>query len=120
MFQMGIVPIEDPTLDFRRVFKDMNQDEARKLKRKFRKLWRKIMARDVAAKASKGGTQSKELIDKRADAIKAPYGAGKTVPSRAERTYRKRQAYELIWKELIAPMIVRFEHPDNPNAGQKT
>lgn len=43
MFQAGIVPMENAAMDVRRALQDVDPDAARKLKRKFRKLWRKAM-----------------------------------------------------------------------------
>ena len=91
MFKAGIVPIEDPSNDFRRMLKQLPPEEARRLKRKFRKLWRKNLSPSNKNRA----------------------GLGKRTPSRAEKTYRKKLVFETFWREEILPLINRF---NNPNA----
>ena len=41
MFQCGILPMEKTDLDMRRALAQMTPEDARIVKRKFRKLWRK-------------------------------------------------------------------------------
>lgn len=52
--QSGIVPLHDPVA-LREIFKTMDQGEARKLKRKFRKIWRAEQLREekIAKKLKK-------------------------------------------------------------------
>lgn len=109
MFEMGILPIEDPTLDMRVPLRQLSPEEARVIKRKFRKLWRRLMKRqvDAAGGGKQGETQQKVLNSK--------LGVGKHVPSRAERLERKRLVYERVWDEIIVPMLIRFENPERGN-----
>lgn len=107
MFEMGVLPIEDPTLDMRVPLKQLTPEEARVLKRKFRKLWRKCMKAQLAD----GGVSGK-AAKSREDQAKAKLGVGKHVPSRAERLARKRLVYERVWNEVIVPMLIRFENPE--------
>lgn len=99
-FEQGIVPIEDPVLDIRRALKELPPEEQRILKRKFRKLWRKLMKEQIPD-GKRGETKKTMLTQK--------LGVGKHVPSRAERLERKRLVYNHFWKEVIMPMIKNFE-----------
>lgn len=108
MFEMGILPIEDPTLDMRVPLRQLSPEEARVIKRKFRKLWRRLMKQQVAAAGGKQGEAQKK-------ALGTKLGVGKHVPSRAERLERKRLVYERVWEEIIVPMLIRFENPERGN-----
>ncbi len=108
MFELGILPIEDPTLDMRVPLRQLSPEEARVVKRKFRKMWRKCM------KAQVGNPKGKHDAVK---AIQTKLGVGKHVPSRHERLERKRLVYNRIWEEVIGPMLIKFE---NPERGPKT
>jgi hypothetical protein len=105
MFEMGILPIEDPTLDMRVPLRQMSPEEARIIKRKFRKLWRKYMRAQVG---NPNGTQGRT----KEKAVQQKLGVGKHVPSRAERLERKRLVYKKVWEEVIVPMLVKFENPE--------
>lgn len=104
MFQLGILPIEDPLLDMRRPLKDISPEEARVLKRKFRKLWRKAARAQVGT--GKTAKTKKEMVNRK-------FGVGKTTPSRAERNERKRLVLKTLWDEQIGPMLQKFENPDH-------
>lgn len=104
MFQLGILPMEKTDLDMRRALTQLPPEEARTLKRKFRKLWRKAMRAEV-------GNGPKTRSTREASA-KSKYGVGKHVPSRAERTARKKLVFDLLWEDYIEPMIKNFENPD--------
>lgn len=105
MFELGVLPIEDPVLDMRRPLKALSADEARVIKRKFRKLWRKAMRREVGR-----GKNSAQ----RSSALGNKLGVGKHVPSRTERLERKRLVFAQLWNDYIVPMLQRFENPENP------
>ena len=102
MFQMGILPIEKTTLDMQRALKQLSPEEARQLKRKFRKVWRKAMKKEV------GNPQGKRAETKE-QAAKQRLGVGKPVPSRTERNARKQLVFDLVWKEIIGPLVENFE-----------
>jgi hypothetical protein len=108
MFECGILPMEKTTLDMRRALQQLPPEEARRFKRKFRKLWRKAMQ-------EKAGANQKL----KSEVIKQELGVGKHVPSRAERNARKKLVFDSLWKELIEPMIRRFETAA-PDAGKAT
>lgn len=105
MFKMGILPIEDPTLDMRVPLRQLPPKEARVVKRKFRKLWRKYMKAQI-------GSSGRKMSDAKKTAAQQKLGVGKLVPSRHERLERKRLVYERVWEECIVPMLIRFENPE--------
>jgi hypothetical protein len=115
MFEMGILPIEDPILDMRVPLRTLSREEARVIKRKFRKLWRKFMKLKVIRKKHGDDTapaQQKVLGDSTQRRALRRFGVGKHVPSRAERLERKRLVYEHLWNTIIVPMLQRFENPE--------
>lgn len=105
MFQLGILPMEKTNLDMRRALQQLTPDEARTLKRKFRKLWRKAMRAEIG-----NGPNTRETKERIA---KHKYGVGKHVPSRAQRTARKQLVFNVLWQQVIEPMLKNFENPDN-------
>lgn len=105
MFDLGIVPIEDPVLDMRVPIKQLTAEEARVVKRKFRKLWRKCMKKKIGNPTGKGG-------EYRESSTKRDLGVGKKVPSRRERLERKRMVFNQIWNDVIVPMLTKFENPE--------
>lgn len=90
MFQMGIVPIENPAMDFRRYLNQLSPDEATKLKRKFRKLWRKLARK----------TQKKNW-----------YGSSGKNPNKIERFHRKNDIFDEIMSTVVKPAVKRFNSP---------
>ena len=101
MFQLGILPMEKTDLDMRRPLKQLSPEEARMLKRKFRKLWRKAMRAEI------GNGRSANV---REETAKARYGVGKHVPSRTQRNARKQLVFNVLWESVIEPMLKRFEN----------
>lgn len=102
MFQLGILPMEKTDLDMRRALQQLPPEEARVLKRKFRKLWRKAMKATVGNGTKRGVRQQ---------STQSKLGVGKHVPSRAERNARKELVFEQLWQSTIEPMIKKFENP---------
>lgn len=92
MFQLGIVPIEDPSMDFRKYLSQLPPDEATKLKRKFRKLWRKLARK----------TQKKSW-----------YGLSGKNPNKRERFNRKQDIFMEIMSTVVKPAVKRFKSPSN-------
>lgn len=86
----GIVPIETTHHDFNRMLASLPEEEARMMKRKFRKLWRKF------AKAPKKGTPSHY--------VSQSMGLGKTEPTRANMNTRKREVHRRIMLDVVLPM----------------
>lgn len=103
MFECGILPMEKTNLDMRRALQQLSTEDARALKRKFRKLWRKAMR----MQAGHGRTK-----DMRIEQAKRKLGVGKHAPSRAERAARKELVFKMLWEQLIEPLIKRFDNPD--------
>lgn len=105
MFQLGILPMEKVNNDMRIPLRQLPPEEARVLKRKFRKLWRKAMRAEVG-----NGPRTRQT---REDSAKQKYGVGKNAASRQEKTARKQLVFDLLWNDHIEPMLKRFENPDN-------
>jgi hypothetical protein len=110
MFELGILPMESTHLDMRRALQQLPPEEARTLKRKFRKVWRKTMKNVVNLDVNKKPTTRSADAVKR---VKQTLGVGKHVPSRHERQARKQLVFDALWTDVIAPRIAQFE-----NAGQ--
>ena len=96
---LGIVPIKDISHDVNRILANIDPVEARKMKRKFRKLWRKCAFKEAGHftfyKASKSD------IEKR----KKNLGLGQEKPSREIRRRRKLDvSYIIVRKEMIMHM----------------
>jgi len=96
MFREGIVPMEDPNMDVRRALADLPPDEARKLKRKFRKLWRKKMKSGVGKAIT-------------ANAVKTHFGTKGKQPTRANKQWRKQAIWDHLKKTQVDPMVKQFK-----------
>lgn len=103
MFEQGILPMEKTHFDMRRVLAQLSPDEARVLKRKFRKLWRQAMKKEVNG-ASQHRRESRNKI------LSSALGVGKPAPTREQRQARKQLVFNALWQELIAPLIEKFEN----------
>lgn len=106
MMEAGIVPLEDPYADVNRALRDIDPEEARRLKRKFRKLWRKACRKE---KSYKPASQSRnEAIDKK-------YGVGSPRPSRRNCRNRKLSVYFALTIERIDPLVKHIVNdPESP------
>ncbi len=104
MFEIGIIPIESSALDMRIALRQMSPEDARTVKRKFRKLWRKYV-------------RSRPSSDRWTSSAA---GLGKRTPSRLEKKFRKQIVLDHIWNAYIAPSLDRFENPQNEGAAQPT
>lgn len=102
MFEAGIVPMEEPRHDMRRALEQLPPDEARAMKRKFRKLWRRAM-RDKLV-----GLKAPQVRF-----VKRVLGVGQQSPSRAVRTARKEMVFDAMWETTILPFLTRFHNPDD-------
>lgn len=102
MFQHGIIPMEKTKFDMRRALEQLPKDEARALKRKFRKMWRKAMREEIG-----NGAKTK---DARERSLKYKLGVGKRVPSRDEKNARKELVFNLLWDDVIEPLVKKFEN----------
>lgn len=90
MFNAGIVPIENVEHDMRRALQQLAPDEAKRLKRKFRKMWRR-----AACRSDNGAS----------DAMKRKLGIGKKTPTREERNQRKKLVFDELRRSFVAPAI---------------
>lgn len=97
MIEEGIVPILDPSLDMRRALASLSPEDARKARRKFRKLWRKAL--------------KKEMADRKSAYSGITLGKGKKVPSKAERLRRKQAVLNKLWQECIHAMVEKAQDP---------
>jgi len=109
MFQMGILPMESTELDMRRVLMQFDPEEARKFRRKFRKIWRQMMKNSLCA----GGQPMTKSQQNQEESLKRRLGVGKQVPSRTERNARKKLVFDLLWREANEPVLHRFDNPEN-------
>jgi len=98
MFDQGIIPMERVDNDMRRVLAQLPPGEARALRRKFRKLWRRAL-KQLTQGAS----------ERNAKRIETLHGVGKSTPSRAEFNARKQLVFDRLWSDHIEPMIRNFE-----------
>lgn len=73
------------------------------MKRKFRKLWRKAMAKAMASPGL-------SLRDKAR--LSRELGIGDPIPSRDARSRRKRLVFDEVWKGTVQPLVKRFDSPD--------
>lgn len=112
MFELGIAPIEDPRLDMRRGLDQLSPEDASKMKRKFRKLWRKALRENK--------TTVKSWKEKTLKEVGSRYGVGKTTVSKHEKYERKRLVYESLWNKRIAPKLHAFENPSFKQDPEKT
>ena len=76
----GIVPLETLNHDVNRILEGLPPDEARRMRRKFRKLWRKAFQRDAVAMGK---------TEKSKGRMKRMYGVGEESPSKNQRLARK-------------------------------
>lgn len=96
MFSKGIVPLETTDVDVRRALKGISEEDARALKRKFRKIWRKQV----------------KNADKN-DYIAKKCGLASKEPTKMEKHARKQLVFNELWKTCIAPMIAKFNDLSN-------
>jgi hypothetical protein len=84
MISAGIIPLEDPDVNVNKVLKTLSPEDAKKLKRKFRKLWRRLASRHT---------------DERYD----PCGIGAQKPSRWQKYARKDIVRKYFWSTFVEP-----------------
>lgn len=87
---VGVVPITLKSMhfDYNRILANLPPDEARKMKRKFRKMWRKHL------RSYSLGIVSPHLIE----AVR-PYGFGENAPSKLQKYRRKKFVYNQVTKQ---------------------
>ncbi len=87
MFEEGLVPYEVFYSDINRSLSSVSPEDARKMRRKFRKIWRKLLAADRATRKWPEKTKQK-------------YGVGMN-PSKKQKRIRK----SLVWVHFYSRMI---------------
>lgn len=107
MFERGLIPIDNTSHDMSRALDQLTPEDARKLKRKFRKVWRRLARQE----ALKMGRKEPETW------MKQRYGAGKTNPSRVDREARKRAVQEHFYRDLTRPLLDKFEKSGKTRQG---
>ena len=82
--ELGVAPIEQVSHDVNKILASLPPEEARKLKRRFRKLWR------AAARDGKAGAQKRRL------------GFGEKNPTKSQKTNRKAFLMGHVFRETEA------------------
>ena len=122
MLQLGLVPIESMNVDMRRPLRTIPVDEARVMKRKFRKYWRKVMRSlyypiTIPGKIPRGQRFHTNDIKDRMRTIRSwndqLLGAGQKIPNVAQRRARKIIVFNHIWEKFVAPMLVNIANPQD-------
>lgn len=106
MLEMGIVPIESPTKDVRTALESLTPEEARKAKRKFRKLWRKAAKWRTNSRAIAGGPGTDRRV-----------GKGLKSPTRRQKVERKFIVMSDVVTELVEPLIEKMKKKDTTGDG---
>jgi len=100
MHRMGVIPLEYAAIDVARILKTLPDDQARMLRRKFRKFWRTGMKREKA-QAQKHHQRNKTALARELEAIDRRYGVGSANPSRAARRHRKTRVIDAVAGEVV-------------------
>lgn len=103
MFEAGIAPFESSLTDMNRVLRDVDPLEARKLKRKFRKLWRNCMRKEKLTNPS----------ETRAKAVDRRYGVGSTAPEKRQLYHRKCSVFFRFHVDTIDPLCALVAREKN-------
>ena len=103
-FEEGIVPMETTTMDVRRALKDIPPEDARKMKRKFRKLWRKLAR--VGNQRLKKDLEAFEPVKPNAPEVEQKHGHK---PTRRAKLRRKDVVNAYIMSEHVRPMLEKFK-----------
>lgn len=100
MFDVGIVPLVHADLDVNKLMADFPPDEQRKMKRKFRKLWRQVYKNELRKKA---GEQQffKETLDQ-------SWGVGSSQPSIYASRKRKRRVKSVLQALHVWPLYKKM------------
>lgn len=106
--ELGIIPLENISDDMRQGLEKLTPEEARKMKRKFRKLWRKYAKEEMHSATSYKKRKLTQL-----------YGIGKHQPSRSQKRARKELVKRKLWQIYIKPAIQKFD-PLNQEPGPST
>lgn len=106
MFKEGIVPMENPHMDIRRALAGVDPEEARKLKRKFRKLWRSLRKNDPALKKK---TQPQKYVAPKMMGEEAEkIAVAQVKPTKTEKLQRKLAVHKHLMGTKILPLVKQF------------
>ncbi|HAN16498.1 MAG TPA: hypothetical protein DCP73_13255 [Chloroflexi bacterium] len=92
---LGVAPLDTVHFDINKMLAGLPPDEARKMRRKFRKLWRKYTKRKMSE--AKGVSHKQTAVRE--------VGLGEQSPTRAQRNHRKRAVYWGLRKDVLEPLI---------------
>lgn len=95
--ELGIAPIEYTVHDYSKLLKDLPPEEARALKRKFRKVWRSIVKQGDPRLADLRGRQM---------------GLGATSPTKQQKNSRKREVHRRVMLDLVLPTLKKIKDGD--------
>lgn len=98
---LGIAPLDGAVhLDINRILASLSPEEARKMRRKFRKMWRRYAKHDMkASKGRKAGVIAMYGMQQHHDA--ADVVLGPSPPSRRQKINRKRRVAGGIIQEFV-------------------
>lgn len=105
MFKEGIVPMENPHMDIRRALAGVDPEEARKLKRKFRKLWRSLRKSDPGLKKQ---ANQKYVAPKVMGEEAEKVAVAQVKPTKAEKLQRKLAVHKHLRGTKILPLVKQF------------
>lgn len=90
--ELGIVPLETLYHDVNKALAALPPEDAKKMKRKFRKLWRKIARQKLAQSPSY---------------VRRSIGLGNKEPDKKHKKNRKHEVKTFIYKEAVKPIAER-------------
>ncbi len=107
MFDLGIVPMETTRVDMRKALDQMSHADARRARRKFRKLWRTQAKKQRAVNQ----TDKFEWHFLRRSAARDAHdcGLGVKTPSRKQFHERKQLVAQHVRETMIQPLILQFD-----------
>lgn len=116
-FKEGIVPLEDARMDVGRALKDLPPEDARKMKRRFRKLWRKLAREEAYSQRACEFKVAKKLkLPKGDDASQdASLPLPPHKPSKRAKLARKELVRSYIFREHVYPMNNQFTKIERDN-----
>lgn len=97
---LGIAPLEKTQLDVNRMLASLPPEEARVMRRKFRKLWRRYAKLDM--KTAKRAVQRNAVINSMGLKVDHPdFGSVPQVPTRRQKLNRKRRVANGLQREIL-------------------
>lgn len=95
--ELGIAPIEYTIHDYNKLLKDLPPDEARSLKRKFRKVWRSLV---------------KQSDPRLVETFSRQLGLGATSPTKQQKNSRKREVHRRVMLAHVLPTLKKIKDGD--------